>query len=111
VKEPIGWTSQVKANCASTSTAFHQNVDEMKSMDSFARLGANHSDAPWHHANLQRRMASEDEIHVSVLVKRSTRHQRLSVVFPTAGRLHLTRMTVPNSGRQRRCPQSCGVRP
>jgi len=34
----------------------------MKSMDSFVRLGANHSDAAWHRADLQRRMASEDAI-------------------------------------------------
>jgi hypothetical protein len=45
-----------------SSTAFHQNVDEMKSMDSFARLGENHSDASWHRADLQRRMADEDAI-------------------------------------------------
>ena len=34
----------------------------MKSMDSFARLGANHSDTFWYHADLQRRMASEGAI-------------------------------------------------
>jgi hypothetical protein len=34
----------------------------MKSMDSFGRLGANHSDTPWYRADLQRRMAGEDAI-------------------------------------------------
>jgi hypothetical protein len=35
----------------------------MKSMDSFARLGANHSDTLWYRADLQRRMAGgEDSI-------------------------------------------------
>jgi hypothetical protein len=43
-------------------TAFHQNVDEMKSMDSLARPGANHSDTSWYREDLQRRMASEDAI-------------------------------------------------
>ena len=34
----------------------------MKSMDSFARLGANHSDTLWYRADLQRRMADEGAI-------------------------------------------------
>jgi hypothetical protein len=34
----------------------------MKSMDSFARLGANRSDTKWYREDLQRRMASEDTI-------------------------------------------------
>jgi hypothetical protein len=34
----------------------------MKLKDLFVRLGANHSDAQWHRADLQRRMADKDEI-------------------------------------------------
>jgi hypothetical protein len=34
----------------------------MKSMDSFARLGANRSDTKWYREDLQRRMAGEGTI-------------------------------------------------
>jgi len=44
------------------STPFHQKVDEMKSMDLFARQGANHSDTRRYREDLQRRMADKDAI-------------------------------------------------
>ncbi len=34
----------------------------MKSMDSLARLDANHSDTSWYREDLQRRLANEDAI-------------------------------------------------
>jgi len=44
------------------SAPFHQKVDVMKSMDLFARQGANRSDTQWYREDLQRRMADKDAI-------------------------------------------------
>jgi hypothetical protein len=42
-------------------------------MRSFVRLGANHSDAQWHRADVRRCIADEGAMSFSDLVKRSTR--------------------------------------
>jgi hypothetical protein len=42
-------------------------------MHSFVRLGANRSDAQWHRADVQRRMADEGAMSCHGLVKHSTR--------------------------------------